>query len=200
MHISGIDVSHYQGDIDWRAVAASGVRFAFVKVTSGADDIDPRFRQNWAATAAAGLLSPSLLPTDLSCRRPGEAFSVPSSPWTSLLCHRRSTSKSPRGRPAALRAGIKTWLASGESTLGRKPVLYTDPSFWRANGSADFGAYALRLACYSDRPELPQGWQTWTFWQHSDTGQVRGIQGAVDLDYCAVAYEDLQRMRPSHGA
>ena len=54
-YLSGIDVSHYQGEVDWPAVAASGVRFAFIKATDGVDDIDPRFAQNWAGAKLAGI-------------------------------------------------------------------------------------------------------------------------------------------------
>jgi lysozyme len=42
-----IDVSHFQGEIDWRAVAAAGVHFAFIKATEALDDVHPRFAQNW---------------------------------------------------------------------------------------------------------------------------------------------------------
>ena len=53
-YLTGIDVSHFQGEVDWQAVA--GVRFAFIKATEGLADIDPRFRQNWQDSRAAGLL------------------------------------------------------------------------------------------------------------------------------------------------
>ena len=54
--LAGIDVSHFQGEVDWGAVAAAGVRFAFIKATEGLDDVDPRFAQNWQGSRAAGLL------------------------------------------------------------------------------------------------------------------------------------------------
>lgn len=202
MCISGIDVSHYQGEIDWQAVAASGVRFAFVKATGGVDDIDPRFRQNWADSAAAGLLRGAYHFFRPSCAAEDQAklFCSVVTLDDSALPPALDVEVTEGVDPAALRAGIKTWLASVEATLGCKPVLYTDPSFWRANGSADFSAYPLWLACYSDRPEMPQGWQTWTFWQHSQAGKAPGIQGAVDLNYCAVSYEDLRQMRSSNRA
>lgn len=53
--VYGIDVSHHQGSIDWHAVAADGVEFAYIKATEGGDWVDPRFLENWTGAAAAGL-------------------------------------------------------------------------------------------------------------------------------------------------
>ena len=47
MPIQGIDVSYWQGDIDWDAVRSAGVRFAFIKATEGGDHLDPKFLENW---------------------------------------------------------------------------------------------------------------------------------------------------------
>lgn len=53
--ITGIDVSHHQGAIDWHAVAADDVSFVYVKVSEGGDYRDPRYRQNLAGADAAGI-------------------------------------------------------------------------------------------------------------------------------------------------
>ena len=53
--VHGIDVSHHQGKIDWPAVAVDGVGFAFIKATEGGDFVDPRFAENWKASAKAGI-------------------------------------------------------------------------------------------------------------------------------------------------
>src|ERR1700684_4288039 len=52
--IHGIDVSKFQGDIDWNAVAYSGVKFAWIKATEGGDRADARFQANWEGAKAAG--------------------------------------------------------------------------------------------------------------------------------------------------
>ncbi len=51
----GIDVSYYQGDIDWSAVAADGVIFAYVRVSHAPQFDDPKFQQNLAGARAAGI-------------------------------------------------------------------------------------------------------------------------------------------------
>jgi lysozyme len=65
-----------------------------------------------------------------------------------------------------------------------QPLIYTSPDFWRdAVGGADFSSLPLWVAHYTTEcPRVPAPWVEWTFWQHSETGQVPGIQGPVDLD------------------
>ena len=53
--VHGIDVSKFQGDIDWNAVASSGVKFAWIKATEGGDRADERFQANWTGAKAAGV-------------------------------------------------------------------------------------------------------------------------------------------------
>ena len=56
--VQGVDVSHHQGKIDWVALAASDVQFAFIKATEGTDHRDTMFERNWAGSAAATATRP----------------------------------------------------------------------------------------------------------------------------------------------
>ena len=53
--VRGVDVSQYQGEIDWDALAAQDVRFAYIKATEGSSYVDPRLAGNWAGAALAGI-------------------------------------------------------------------------------------------------------------------------------------------------
>src|SRR5207253_881242 len=53
--VHGVDVSKWQGEIDWAAVRDSGMRFAFIKATEGGDVVDDRFQQNWSGAKSAGV-------------------------------------------------------------------------------------------------------------------------------------------------
>ena len=53
--VHGVDVSRFQGEIDWTRAANSGVEFAFIKATEGGDRVDPKFKDNWRATRRAGI-------------------------------------------------------------------------------------------------------------------------------------------------
>src|ERR1044071_2785616 len=54
--LSGIDVSHHQGNIDWHSVAEAGVSFAFAKATDGDTFHDPQFATNWTQMQSAGIV------------------------------------------------------------------------------------------------------------------------------------------------
>src|SRR5689334_7173402 len=53
--IHGIDISKYQGEIDWAAVRGAGTKFVWIKATEGGDHLDERFHANWAGAKAAGV-------------------------------------------------------------------------------------------------------------------------------------------------
>nr|NKQ99664.1 glycoside hydrolase [Escherichia coli] len=53
--IQGIDISKWQGNVDWASVRAAGTQFAFIKATEGGDHVDERFRTNWDGAARAGV-------------------------------------------------------------------------------------------------------------------------------------------------
>ena len=52
---TGIDVSRYQGKIDWARVKAGGTGFAIIKCTQGVNTVDPEFHRNMRNCAAVGL-------------------------------------------------------------------------------------------------------------------------------------------------
>ena len=53
--IQGIDVSRWQGEIDWAKVKDAGTRFAFIKATEGGDHVDPNFKRNWIEAKRHGV-------------------------------------------------------------------------------------------------------------------------------------------------
>src|SRR5689334_11616012 len=53
--LDGIDVSHYQGDIDWAQVKAAGVKFAFIKAAQGATNRDDYFDDNYVGAISNGI-------------------------------------------------------------------------------------------------------------------------------------------------
>jgi lysozyme len=195
-YLSGIDVSHYQGEVDWPAVAASGVCFAFIKATDGVDDIDPRFAQNWAGAKVAGIVRGAyhFFRPRLDAQQQAAHFLRVVAMDDLALPPALDIEVTDGLDPPALQAGIRTWLETVQAAFGCTPTVYTDPSFWRENVAGDFSAYPLWLACYAAEPEVPENWEAWTFWQHTDAGNANGISGRVDLNYCALSYEDLLKL------
>jgi len=196
-HLPGIDVSHFQGEVDWAAVAAAGIRFAFIKATEGLADVDPRFAQNWQQSRAAGILRGAyhFLHPNLDAGQQAAHFLSVASLDDDALPPALDVEVTNGVERGALTACIETWLQTVEAALRCKPAIYTDPWFWRDNVGADLPAYPLWLACYAPQPEVPASWPTWTFWQHSQSGSVSGIAGPVDLDSCQLSLAQLRQLR-----
>ena len=202
--ITGVDVSHFQQTIDWKAVANSGVRFCFIKATEGSGIVDARFVSNWKGAAAVGLmrgayhffhptvpvpaqvdlfvrtvepLQPGDLPPALDLEAPAE--------WT--------------GIPAANRASLALqWLESVESRLGVRPLIYLSPSFATETlqNAPALGNYPLWIAhnTTAEAPNTPKPWTSWTFWQYTDKGKTSGISTPVDADRFHGAMDALRAL------
>jgi lysozyme len=194
--LDGIDVSSYQGDVDWKRVKASGVVFAFARVSDGLDVIDELFPHNFVAMKRAGVR-----------RGAYQYFRASADPEAQAELMVKAVARlggadlplvvdveTDDGQKAEeLQARLRRWLRRVERRTRRKPMVYTSPSMSQKLG-ARFGDYSLWIAHYQvDCPTVPEGWRRWTFWQHSSTGKVPGIAGRVDLDHFAGSLAELRR-------
>ena len=186
--VQGIDVSHFQGTIDWNEVAKAGRDFAFIKATDGCVGVDPMFKANWQAARAAGLRRGAyhfFRPQQDSERQAFRVIEMLGNDMGELPVvldfERLGDTSAEEGLRGAMR-----WMEVVEQASGRKPILYTGPVFWEAvlSDSTLFADYPLWIAHYTmaTKPHIPAAWNRWTFWQHSEKGAVKGIKGAVDLD------------------
>lgn len=188
---AGIDVSYHQGTIHWAKVQKAGIRFAFIRISDGLTIRDSQFAQNWAGARKAQIRrgayqyfrpeENAVAQADLVIaalqRDPGELPPV--------IDVETTGGKS----PAQLERQIRAWVARIRAKLHVEPIIYTSPAFWTDQvGGADLSNQPLWLAHYTNEcPRVPPPWTRWTFWQHSETGQVPGIQGPVDLNVLAGA-------------
>lgn len=183
--LPGIDVSHYQGTVDWAQVAKSGKLYAYVKATGGNTFKDPRYAANFAAAQKAGLKTGAyhfFIPGDDPIRQAEHFLSVVTigpgtlPPALDLESVPKAKSDHDVG-DAALK-----WLMHVEEKTGCKPVIYSNGSYFLDYLGKPVEGYPFWLAEYAKRARLPSGIAEWTFWQHSQTGRVNGITGHVDLD------------------
>jgi lysozyme len=188
--IQGIDVSKYQGEIDWNAVKASGVRFVWIKATEGGDHADEKFTANWAGAKAVGIPR-GAYHFVYWCRPPGEevawfeqnvpvendalppVLDVEATP-TSQTCHKHLE------RESAI-ADMKVMLEEMERHYGRRPVIYTSVDFFEAILSdGAFMDYPIWVRSTKHHPSVRYGSRKWHFWQYQADGSVPGIVGHVD--------------------
>ncbi len=198
--LDGIDVSQFQGEIDWQAVRASGIVFAFARALEGESIHDSRFAANWQGMKDAGVVRGAYDfyvaadPPEAQVENFAGLVTLEPGDLVPMVDIEQGSVGS--AAPPDLVADFHRYLQLMESHYGAKPIIYTDPSFWNEHMDDSFGDYPLWVAEYGvDSPSLPRGWNDWVLWQHSESGSVPGIDGAVDLDVFNGGLEELARYR-----
>jgi GH25 family lysozyme M1 (1,4-beta-N-acetylmuramidase) len=202
MSVLGIDVSKYQAEIDWDAVASdsdAALKFAIIRTSYGDDaSKEHLFGANWLGARGAGLICGSyhyFLPRDsvTDVDRQSALFldtfnaNVPVAEIGFLPPVLDIEEALGDVDAATYVAGIRRWIDAVESSVRfkfQKVMIYTTASQWKRLGNPiGFESRLLWVADYSeDPPRLPAGWSEFTFFQYSSTGSVKGIDGNVDLD------------------
>jgi lysozyme len=192
----GIDVSRWQGAVNWGKVAVAGYRFAVIRATVGNYYTDPRFYLNWEGARDARLLVSAyhvVAPersADSQIARLFEVLDGRSSDFPLVLDVEISRDVGSEGITSCILACAE--LIERED--GRRPIIYTARWFWDSNvlDTVDWSRYDLWVANYGvNSPSLPRGWDQWRLWQHSDHGQVPGIATATDLNWFSGTHGDL---------
>jgi lysozyme len=189
LHIRGVDVSYYQGDIDWPTVRANGVSFAYIKATEGGDYLDSKFHRNWVAAKAAGLRRGAYHFYYL-CRPVREQIAwfeqhVPRDPDAlppAIDMEWVPTSKNCQVKPSHARiiADMRFFLESLERHYGKRPVIYATASFHHDILEGSFNDYPFWLRAIDGPPGERYGFRPWHFWQYSARGTLPGVNGHVD--------------------
>lgn len=187
--VKGIDVSYYQGTINWTAVKNDGVTYAFIRVSDGLNTLDSKFSANWSGSRGAGIyhgayqfFRPSQDPiaqADLLLSKIGNTIAADDLP--PVIDVEATDGKT----PAQVAAGVHAWVEHVTQALGRRPIIYTGKYFWQDNvGDADETASPLWHAQYTSAacPNIADAWPDWAIWQYSSSGSVAGISGNVDMD------------------
>ncbi len=197
--VKGVDVSYYQGTIDWTAAHADGVEFAFIRVSDGTTFLDPSFATYWADSRTAGILhgayqffrpnedpiaQADLLLSTMGPLKPDDLPPVIDVEATGNLS------------ASGVAAAVKAWVDHVTQAIGRAPIIYTGFYFWRDSvGAPDMTTSPLWHAQYTTAscPTIAPPWNDWTFWQYTDAGTIAGItQGGVDVDRFNGSLADLQ--------
>jgi lysozyme len=196
--VHGVDVSRWQGEIDWPKVARSGLSFAYIKATEGGDVADPLFKQNWRNAARVGLARGAYhfyylcRPADEQAKWfiahvPRQAGALP--PVLDIEWNHQSRTCRIRPDPAHIRAEIRVFQQIVGAHYGQRPLIYTTVDFWRDNQLAKLGGEEFWLRSTAGHPRDTFPGQRWSFWQYTGTGVVPGIAGAADLNAFAGSEE-----------
>jgi GH25 family lysozyme M1 (1,4-beta-N-acetylmuramidase) len=195
--LEGIDISHWQGTINWTSVAKAGKKFAFMKASEDTWYSDPTYPTNRAQAKANGIAvgayhfaQPSTAAGNATAQ--ADHFIDTANPAKGELLPVLDLERTGGLTDPQLIAWVQEYLGRIYERLGVRAVIYCSPSFWKnyMNDTAWFaqnGYKVLWIAHWTTAttPSLPAGgWSGsgWTFWQYTSSGVVSGISGRVDLD------------------
>lgn len=188
----GIDVSYWQGNVNWNAVKAGGAEFAYIKASESTSYIDPQFNANYVGATNVGIIRGGY-----HFARPAESSGAAQANY--FLAHGGGWSGDGRTLPGALdledgcsglsQGAMVNWIKDFSNTYksktGRPPVIYTTTSWWtQCTGNAGgFGENPLWIARWGPSPgPVPASWPYHTFWQYADRGPLPGDQDLFNGD------------------
>lgn len=183
----GIDISHYQGKINWekaiRIQDSFPISFVFVRATAGKDRVDRNFKSNWKQVKKTKFLRGAY-----HYYRPNENSILQANNFIKAVDLKKGDlppvldiEDIPRIQSIKkLKVGLKRWLNKIEIHYGVKPIIYSGESFYNDHLYDDFSEYTCWIANYNYHVENID--KDWEFWQFTDKGSVRGIKEYVDIN------------------
>lgn len=197
-HILGIDVSHWQGEIDWKKVKEAGIQFAILKATEGISLVDSKFSKNLQGAKDAGLMvgvyhyaHPDNDPVEELDHflQHVDVSKIDLPPVLDLEVHKGLS------RTQVSQFALR-WLNLLEQRVGMQPIFYSYTDFIRNYITKDLAKWPLWIAHYNVTTPGTNGvWNRWEIFQYTDSGNVSGIQGKVDLNVMEPSF--YERYRPN---
>lgn len=192
--VHGVDVSHYQAEINWYEVAAEGIDFGFVKATEGETISDALFCQNWREMENAGITRGAyhFFRPGISAIAQAQHFIEKVDLKYGDLPPVLDIEVLDDVNKDVMVARLKIWLEMVEVAFGVQPIIYTNMKYYNQYLAENFADYTLWIARYNakKRPIL-SGNKNWDFWQYGNQGNVAGIKGPVDLNVFHGSHTDL---------
>lgn len=212
---TGIDVSHWDGTINWSQVAGSGVKFTYVKATEGTTFVDPEFSSNVQGAEASGVAVGAY-----HYAEPANPYSSSDAVQQAAFFVKTLKAAMPNGGDLMPVLDLETsnnlsaqdleqWVQTFSNTvaqqINRQVMLYTGEWFLQQeNFDTTLSGMPIWVAWYgylnnnTVPPDL-DGWTSWTAWQYADKGTVPGISAQVDMDYGPASLTSLAGNLPAPG-
>jgi lysozyme len=183
----GLDLSEYQGKIDWDLVEniekKYPIEFVFIRATAGNDREDSRFEENWL-----GAKKRKMIRGAYHYYRPNENSLEQAKLFIKLVRLKKGDlppvldiEKLPKGQSLdSLKVGLRRWLKAVEAHYKVKPIIYTGEKYYDDFLKEDFSDYLFWIANYNFYQERIQ--EDWLFWQFTEKATISGIKGNVDVN------------------
>lgn len=198
INVLGIDVSHHSGAVDWKKVRAQGFRFAYVKASEGVDNPDAMFDEHWKTLRELDMArgayhfyvtedDPVAQAKFFASRLGDDIGTLPPAVDVELLG---------KNTTGDMTDELLTFLRTLEKETGKKPLIYTNSTFWDKYYRPEFSDYPLWMAEYGVvMPKTPFGWKRWMFWQRAENKVIDGVEKDADVSMVHPSI-DLKTMLP----
>ncbi|WP_333618582.1 glycoside hydrolase family 25 protein [Dietzia sp.] len=203
----GVDAANWQhpgeNSVNWKAAAAGGKSFAFIKATDGTSDGNEHFSDDFEGARSAGIkvgayhkAHPAMDPIAQADALSDAVIEEGGDQLPPVLDLELEEGLS----PSQLADWTRSFMERTKEKTGRTPIMYTYKSFWlvQMGNTKEFSEYPLWLAEY--RQESPTepfvgGWKSWTFWQYAgNDGAADGFSTPVDLNVFNGSKSELEAM------
>ena len=197
--IFGIDVSQYQGKIDWDNVEAIEeqfeLKFVIVRATAGSRKVDLKFKKNWS-----NLTESMYIQGAYHYYRPDENSTDQANNFIKNVKLRKGhlppildIEKMPKGQSMdKLKEGLQNWLTIVEKNYGVKPIIYTGEKYYEYFLQEDFPNYQFWIANYNPWKEKIEA--EYLMWQFTEKAQLHGINELVDVNVFNGNVDDLKKV------
>ncbi len=199
--VQGVDLSHYQGTVDWARLEEQEVDFAFIKATEGSSYVDERFYENWKAAEGTEIKtgayhffsfdSPAETQAQMYIDTVGE-LSGRLVPVVDVEYY-GDKEESPPGREEVAEE-LGKLLRALEEHYQARPIIYTTYPVWERYIRNGFAGYPLWIRNVYYPPDIDMKGR-WVFWQYTDRAVLEGYDGAekyIDKNVFAGSMEELE--------
>lgn len=196
--IQGFDVSHHQGNIDWKKISPEKFQFVYLKATEGGDFKDQKFQENWLKAREQGLnvgayhfyrlcREGSIQADNFIATVPNKRDALP--PVIDLEYDSNCINTFTKEQ---LLKEIGIMYSRLYKHYGKRPMFYISKSFYHIVLMGNFNDAQLWVRDYEAKPELKDK-RKWLIWQHTSQGQIDGISKPVDLNVYAGSIKQWQQ-------
>lgn len=199
--MQGVDISHYQGDIQWKEMERQHIDFAYIKATEGSSSVDECFEKNWREARETSMYVGAyhFFSFDSEGRTQGEHFIRTVGDLRGCLCpvvdveyYGNKEKNPPSVKEVKKQLGVLLQML--EKEYGKKPIIYTTYQVHKKYIGENFGDYPLWIRNVYYFPFFGKK-GNWSFWQYTDTEKMPGFQGeeeCIDRDVFRGGREELE--------
>ena len=198
--IRGVDVSHYQGTIDWQVLSQENIRFAYIKATEDSSHTDTQFPQNWEQVQQTKLAAGAyhFFSFDSPGAAQAENFIRCVNAYPGMLAPvidvEYYADKKENPPPVLqVREELNIMLNELKKHYNLVPVIYSTEDVWEVYIKGHFDEYPLWIRNVFTKP---QSGIDWMFWQYTNRGRLKGYQGAeqyIDINVFQGSEENWEK-------